>query len=66
MNGPDFRQQQELEEERMALSLEALHRVDRGLATHDDVLFLASELGLVSEFIRSIDDECELKDASVK
>lgn len=42
----DWRQQQELEEERERRTLEALQRVDNGLATHEDVLFLASELGV--------------------
>lgn len=42
----DERQQQELEEERERLTLEALDRVDRGTATHQDVEFLASELGV--------------------
>ena len=50
MNSPDFRMQQELEEERMMRSLKVLRRVDRGMATHDDVMFLASELGLTTEF----------------
>jgi hypothetical protein len=48
VNDGDERQQQELEEERERLTLEALARVDTGLATHDDVLFLASELGLTT------------------
>jgi hypothetical protein len=46
MGGADFWQQKELEEERERLTLEALQRVDQGLATHDDVVFLARELGI--------------------
>lgn len=46
MSGADFRQQQELEEERQQRAIESLQRVDHGTATHDDVLFLAAELGL--------------------
>ncbi len=44
----DERQQQEIEEERQYRTLEALQRVDSGMATHDDVLFLAAELGLTA------------------
>ena len=46
MTGADYRQQQELQEERETLTLEALERVDNGMATHEDVLFLAGELGI--------------------
>ena len=46
MSDDDFRWQQEAEEEREQKTLESLARVDQGLATHDDALFLASELGL--------------------
>lgn len=46
MSDGDERQQQELEEERERLTLEALARVDCGTATHEDVVFLAGELGL--------------------
>jgi hypothetical protein len=46
MDDGDYRQQQEAEEERMMETIEVLNRVDRGLATHDDVEFLAAELGL--------------------
>lgn len=42
----DYRQQQELEEERMRETEDVLRRVDSGLATHDDVEFLARELGV--------------------
>ena len=49
MNEPDYRQQQELEEEREQRTLETLRRVDHGMATHDDMLLLASELGLSSQ-----------------
>lgn len=51
MSDGDERQQQELEEERMQRTLEALTRVDNGTATHDDMTFLASELG-VSQHIK--------------
>jgi hypothetical protein len=51
MDDCDERWQQELEQERMEKTLEALERVDRGLATHDDAEFLASELGL-SAFVK--------------
>jgi hypothetical protein len=44
-DGADWRQQQELEE-RQRRTIEALQRVDRGLATHEDVMFLAEELGV--------------------
>jgi hypothetical protein len=44
----NWRWQQELEEEREQKTLEALDRVDKGLATHTDVEFLASELGLTA------------------
>lgn len=57
MNGPDFRMQQELEEERMALSLEILQRIERGVATHADMIFLASELGLSNEFSKEVHHE---------
>lgn len=46
MNGADWRQQQELEEEREQKTIEALARADRGMATHEDIEFLASELGI--------------------
>ena len=46
MDGADFRQQQELEEEREQRTVEALARADRGMATHEDIAFLASELGI--------------------
>jgi hypothetical protein len=46
MEDDDFRQQQELEEERLRLTEETLQRVDCGLATHSDVEFLARELGV--------------------
>jgi hypothetical protein len=51
MDDGDYRQQQELEEERMLHTIEVLERIDNGLATHEDVEFLASELGL-STFVR--------------
>lgn len=42
----DYRQQQELDEEREIRTLDALRRVDQGIADHKDVEFLASELGI--------------------
>lgn len=45
VSAPDFRMQQELEEERMRLSLEALKRVAEGTSTNADATFLAAELG---------------------
>lgn len=42
----NWRWQQELEEEREQRTLEALDRIDKGHQTHDDVEFLASELGV--------------------
>jgi hypothetical protein len=53
VNDGDYRQQQQLEEERLQRTLEALNRVDRGTATHDDVTFLASELG-VQQHIKEV------------
>lgn len=48
MGRDDGRQQQELEEERMARSLEVLQRVAR--YSRIDAEFLAAELGLRKEF----------------
>lgn len=42
----NHRQQQELEEERVRLSLEALDRVARGMSNEADAEFLAAELGV--------------------
>lgn len=53
MNEADYRQQQELEEERLQKTLESLHRVDNGTATHQDVEFLAAELG-VRHYIKEV------------
>ncbi len=53
MEDGDYRQQQELEEERMQRTLEALRRVDQGIATHDDTEFLAAELG-VAQYIKEV------------
>lgn len=46
MGGADFRQMQELEEERMALLVVVLDRVARGLSNAHDARELARELGL--------------------
>ena len=46
----DERQQQELEEERMFSILGVLQRVKRGTSTEKDALFLASEMGLTTQF----------------
>lgn len=48
--GPDFRQQQELEEERMVHNLEALRRIEKA-GLPDVARDLAAELGLSKEFI---------------
>ena len=50
----DYRMQQQVEEERMALAMEVLKRVAQGMSTQADARFLASELGLPKW---SIDDE---------
>jgi hypothetical protein len=42
--------QQELEQERMQRTLEALQRVATGTSTSDDAAFLASELGLSNQW----------------
>ena len=42
----DYRMQQQVEEERMALAMEVLKRVAQGMSTQADARFLASELGL--------------------
>jgi hypothetical protein len=46
MNDSDHRQQQETEEERLALTYEVLDRVSANTATTEDVLFLQRELKL--------------------
>lgn len=46
----DWRMQQELEEERAALSIAALRRVANGTSNQEDARFLASELGLTKQF----------------
>lgn len=53
MSDGDYRQQQELEEERVERTIEAIRRVDNGTATHDDAEFLAAELG-VKPYIREV------------
>lgn len=40
---------QQMEQERMALELEALHKVDQA-GLHEEALFLAVELGLKTQF----------------
>lgn len=52
MSDDDMRQQQELEAERMRRGIDVLQRVDRGTTTHDDLLYLAAELGLLADFQR--------------
>ena len=47
--GPDFRQMQELEEERMEHNLQALKRIERA-GLPDVARDLAGELGLTKEF----------------
>lgn len=49
MNDADFRQQQELEEERLRLDLDALTEIDRA-GMHQVAEFLALELGLSEQF----------------
>ena len=49
----DWQQQQD-DEERMMRSLEVLQRVSRGLSDQADALWLAAELGLVTEFKKEI------------
>lgn len=49
----DERQQQELEEERMASELDALRRIEAA-GLHDVAMFLAADLGLTKEFQREI------------
>jgi hypothetical protein len=46
MSGADWQQQAELEAEREQRTIEALARADRGQATHEDIEFLAGELGI--------------------
>lgn len=48
----DFRQQEELEQERRWVILQALLRVRAGRSTNTDAEFLASELGL-QDFYRN-------------
>ena len=46
---PDYRMQQELEEERLFSLLEALQRIDRA-GFHDEALLLAFEGGVLQQF----------------
>jgi len=46
MTEADARQQQELEEERLLMTLEALDRCWRAGAKREDLLFLSDELGV--------------------
>ena len=50
MTDIDERAQQQLEEERMMITLRVLQRVSRGLTNEADALFLASELGLSTQY----------------
>lgn len=52
----DYRQQQELEEQRFMQILGVLQRVKRGTSTEADALFLASELGLDTEYRKHTDE----------
>lgn len=51
----DYRQQQELEEERLAKTLQILARIDLRIHTNADVLWLASELGVSKEFTQQFE-----------
>ena len=55
MTQPERQQQRELEEERLMLSLAVLQRVSRGLSNEADALFLASELGLTTQYRKEPD-----------
>ena len=46
----DWRQQEELEQERQLKLLEVLQKISRGLGTSGDALYLATELGLTTEW----------------
>ena len=49
--GPDYRMQQEAEEERMAHSIAVLRRIAKGMGTRADARFLAGELGLTHQYM---------------
>lgn len=50
MSGPDFRMQQEIEEERMMVELAIVQRISRGIATESDARYVAASFGLTTEF----------------
>ena len=54
MNSPDYRMQQENEEERRARCFEALNRVKNFQHTPEDILFIASEMGLSTQYQQEI------------
>lgn len=54
MNGADYRQLQELEEERSQHALEVLQRVMWHQPTSADLLYLAHELGVSEQFNRDL------------
>lgn len=49
MSGPDFRMQQELEEERMMVELAIVQRISQGIATEADARYVAASFGLTTD-----------------
>ena len=59
MGGADYWQQQQLEHERMWALLTILQKVARGQTTQQDALYLASELGLTTEYHKEVEHEIQ-------
>lgn len=55
MNSPDYRQQEEIEEQRQTILLEVLHHVSHGTSTKGHALLLAAELGLLTQYLQEND-----------
>lgn len=57
VNAPDYRMQQEIEEERMSVELDICKRIAQGLSNEQDALYVASSFGLKTEFLKEQEHE---------